>query len=219
MKRRELVKKLESMHNNSWQSVQKFVEANFKTWSVSTAELGDQTVLPTLLPWLEATMNESSFNRAPEEEGYVLYMCMPTCGVVPTVKRNFFLQVATTFCATHRKNAVGILIFPNRAAENRTSKSERPVCNLSADYRGPIAAAPQPVTLFNIKNERVGLDALYKKHTASGFSNKTRNMVAVSSMHQAEVTCLTQLSVTVGLYLLQLGFFCEDNATSHLAPP
>ena len=35
--------------------------------AVSTHELGDQTILPQLLPWCDQVLSEATFNRVPEE--------------------------------------------------------------------------------------------------------------------------------------------------------
>lgn len=132
VKRRELVKKLEGMHELSWSVVGDFVNKNWITWAVSTHELGDQTILPQLLPWCDQVLSEATFNRVPEEEGYLLFINMPTCGVVPSQKLNYFLQLTTTFLATNRKNSVCVMLFPNKASTER--KSDTKMEKLSHNY-------------------------------------------------------------------------------------
>lgn len=124
--RRELVRKLEEMHEQSWASITKYVTSRFNTWSVTTEELGDQTILPTLLPWLDKCLSDSTWSRSDEEEGYILFISLPTCGVAPAKKLGYFIQLATTFLATHRKNAVCVLLYPNRAKDKSGVKQESP---------------------------------------------------------------------------------------------
>ena len=105
-------------HAHSWQVVQDHMD--FKLWEVKTNELGDQTVLPELLPWLEEALDSVSFSRQKTEEGYVLYCCLPTVGVLSAAKQNFLQQLVTTFLAMHRGNAIAVVILPNKAGSART---------------------------------------------------------------------------------------------------
>ena len=132
VKRRELVKKLEGMHELSWSVVGDFVSKNWITWAVSTHELGDQTILPQLLPWCDQVLSDATYNRVPEEEGYLLFINMPTCGVVPAQKLNYFLQLTTTFLATSRKNSVCVMLFPNKASTEK--KGDTKMEKLSHNY-------------------------------------------------------------------------------------
>ena len=66
--------------------VHDYVEKNFKVWSIGA----DEQLLPTLLPWLDQQMEDATYARDASEEGFVLYLCLPTCGVVSASKANFF---------------------------------------------------------------------------------------------------------------------------------
>ena len=58
-----------------------------KVWHVRP----EQAIIPTLLPWISESMEESTYLRCPEDEGTVLLVNLPTCGVVPSMKRNYFI--------------------------------------------------------------------------------------------------------------------------------
>ena len=91
------------------------VQQYFRVWDVKTQELGDQTVLPELLPFLDAAMDGISFNRTASEEGYILFFNLPTAGVLSAAKENYVHQLMTNFLAIKRVNGVAVVIMPNRA--------------------------------------------------------------------------------------------------------
>ena len=105
-------------HTKSWALVNNYVENNLKVWSVAK----DGSVLPTLLPWLEERMDAASYARQQEEEGYILYVCLPTLGVVPAGKQQFFFDLITGFLAARPSNSIAIVIHANRASEAKTKK-------------------------------------------------------------------------------------------------
>lgn len=83
-----------------------------KVWHVRP----EQAIIPTLLPWISESMEESTYLRCPEDEGTVLLVNLPTCGVVPSMKRNYFITLITGLMASMPTNGVAIVIHANRAA-------------------------------------------------------------------------------------------------------
>ena len=102
-------------HAKSWEVVAEFVQENYQVWSVRL----EQSILPTLLPWLDGQMERLTFNRVRAEECYVLYICLPTMGVVPAGKQNFVAGLVTAFLAARPQNSVAVIIHANRASESK----------------------------------------------------------------------------------------------------
>ena len=98
-------------HKRSWELVNDFVEQNFQVWSVKL----DQSVVPTLLPWVDLQMERLTFNRVTSEECVILYLCMPTMGIVGSVKLQFVLQMITALLAARPSNSIAVVIHANRA--------------------------------------------------------------------------------------------------------
>ena len=91
------------------------MEDNSQVWSVKL----DQAVLPTLLPWLDTQMERLTFNRVRTEECFILYICLPTMGVVPAGKQNFVLQLVTGFLSARPNNSIAVILHANRASDSK----------------------------------------------------------------------------------------------------
>ena len=100
-------------HQKSWEVVREHVDGNFKVWSLG---LEDQ-MLPTLLPWIDGQMENLTYTRETNEEAHVLYVCLPTCGVVPAKKNNYFLTLVTSFLSARPTNSIAIFVHANRAGD------------------------------------------------------------------------------------------------------
>ena len=70
-------------HKKSWEVVNAYVERCLKVWVVKP----EQTVLPTILPWLDKTLEDMTFMRSTLEEGIIIWVNLTTCGVVPSMKK------------------------------------------------------------------------------------------------------------------------------------
>ena len=108
-------------HTESWKVLDKHMQDFFKIWEVKTQELGDQTVLPDLMPWLDAAMDKVTYTRMPTEEGFIIYFNLTTCGVLSAAKQNFLYQFVTTFLAVQRVNGIAIVVLPNKAGSPKSS--------------------------------------------------------------------------------------------------
>lgn len=102
-------------HAKSWDLVKDFVEKNFQVWSIKL----DQSVVPTLLPWIDEQMERLTFSRVQTEECNILYICMPTMGIVGSVKLQFVLQLITAFLAARPTNSIAVVVHANRAADHK----------------------------------------------------------------------------------------------------
>jgi hypothetical protein len=109
----------------AWKVVQEHMEKALRVWEVNTNAMGDQTILPQLLPWLDEAFESASFSRSDAEEGRILYFCLPATGIVSAAKLNFMYQLTTSFLSMFRINAVAVIILPNKAA-SESKKSHSP---------------------------------------------------------------------------------------------
>ena len=104
-------------HKQSWDEVHRFCDTRLKVWSIKPSQL----ILPTLLPWIEETLDGMSYMRSEMEEGTVLWCNLPTAGVVSTLKKEYFLQLITGLMASKPMNSVCIILHANRAGEGKKS--------------------------------------------------------------------------------------------------
>ena len=80
-------------------------------WSIKT----DETVLPTLLPWLDKGFESMTYLRDANQEGVVLWLSLPTCGVVSSSKHAFFAQLLTGLLAAKPAGSCALIFHANRA--------------------------------------------------------------------------------------------------------
>lgn len=94
------------------------VEDSFKVWTLQP----QQSLLPSLLPWLEQCFEASTFMRNPSEEACILFVNCPAMGVVSAIKHNYVIELVTSLLASRPSNSIAILVHPNRASEGRKTQ-------------------------------------------------------------------------------------------------
>ena len=137
-KRSDLLLKLESMpeaellvdlmmalmalprHKQSWEAVNGYIETKMKVWQVKAEE----SILPTLMPWLNAGFEDATYLRQPSEEATMLILNLPTCGIVPSMKVRYVVQLVTGLLTQLPSNGVAILVHANRATTKAHVKDE-----------------------------------------------------------------------------------------------
>lgn len=102
-------------HERSWETVHKYVDDNLKVWTIKP----ESSPLPTLLPWIEQRFEEMTYLRSPNEEGHILFVNLPTMGVVSAMKLSYVHSLCTSFLASRPSNAVAVILHANRASEGR----------------------------------------------------------------------------------------------------
>jgi hypothetical protein len=107
-----------SRHTQSWSEVHQYVETHLKVWAAKA----NQMVLPTLLPWLESSMDDMTFVRSDTEEGCILWCNLPTVGVVSAMKKDYFLQLITGLLTSRPSNSICVVLQANRASETKQRK-------------------------------------------------------------------------------------------------
>ena len=64
-------------------------------------------------------MEAMTFTRAPDEEAYLVYVCLPTMGVVSSLKLAYIHQLVTGFLAARPSNSIAVIIHANRASDSK----------------------------------------------------------------------------------------------------
>ena len=103
-------------HKKSWEVVHDYIERCLKVWAVKP----EQTVLQTILPWLDKSLEDMTFMRTTLEEGIIVWVNLTTCGVVPSMQKNFITSFVTGVLSA-MSNSLCVLLHTNRAAEAKTS--------------------------------------------------------------------------------------------------
>ena len=105
-------------HTDSWEEVHKYVDSNLKVWGIKA----NQAILPSILPWIESCFEEQTFARVEAEEGIVLFVNLPSMGVVSAMKKKYCLQLITGLLTARPNNSVCVVIHANRASESKQKK-------------------------------------------------------------------------------------------------
>ncbi|CAK9107687.1 Uncharacterized protein SCF082_LOCUS50126 [Durusdinium trenchii] len=115
-RRTKLVAQLEDMHNKAWGLVDEFMQQNLKFFSGRAIE-AESTVLPAMASWIHDTFNDIPEVRSVEDHCIFVWINMTTVGVMPASKWDFFITALTNLLASHKRNAIAVLIHPNRASD------------------------------------------------------------------------------------------------------
>ena len=103
-------------HKQSWEVVNAYVQRFLKVWAVKP----EQTVLPTILPWIDECFDELSSVRPATEEGVVVWVNLTTAGILPLMKKNFLISLVTGILTTLVGNSVAVIVHSNRATDSKT---------------------------------------------------------------------------------------------------
>lgn len=74
-------------------------------------------------PWLPCGKRSNNFQnqikeiRSVDDHCIVVWSNLTTVGVMPAAKLDFFLTAISNILASHKRNALAILIHPNRASD------------------------------------------------------------------------------------------------------
>ncbi|CAL1150425.1 unnamed protein product [Cladocopium goreaui] len=126
-KRAQLVSKLEDAHKKAWDAVGSYMSSNLQFFEGRAIE-AESTVLPALSTWMTETLGEIAEVRSPDDHCIFLLINLPTAGVVPAAKSDFFLTAVTNILASYSKNSIAIFVHGNRAGDasgRRGVKSEK----------------------------------------------------------------------------------------------
>jgi len=88
----------------------------------------ESTVLPSLAAWLQESISEVPEARSSDDHGLVIWLNLPTAGIIGASKYDFLLTSVTTLLTMMKKNSIALLVHPNRAAQmqpNRTKVTKK----------------------------------------------------------------------------------------------
>lgn len=103
-------------HKQSWEIVNSYVQRCLKVWSVKP----EQSILPSILPWVEQCFEELTYVRTLSEEGIILWINLPTAGILSLMKKNFLISLVTGMLTATAGNSIAVLIHSTRAADTKT---------------------------------------------------------------------------------------------------
>lgn len=84
----------------------------------------ESTVLPSLASYIGEALADIPEARSFEDHGVVLWLNMPTAGIVGASKYDFMVTALSNLLTQYKKNSIAILVHPNRAGQlsaNRTA--------------------------------------------------------------------------------------------------
>lgn len=55
--------------------------------------------------------------KSPEDHAVYLWLNLPTCGVLPAAKQDFFITAASNLLQVYKKNGIAFIIHANRAGD------------------------------------------------------------------------------------------------------
>ena len=106
-------------HTRSWEVVHGHIDRCLKVWQVKP----EQTILPTLLPWMDRGFEDLTYIRTASEEGILLWINLTTAGIVPQMKRNFLVSLLTSLLTAKHGNSAAVVIHANRATEAKSLRA------------------------------------------------------------------------------------------------
>lgn len=104
-------------HKLAWEVVNAYVERFLKVWEVKP----EQSVLPSVLPWVGDCMEEFTYLRSSQEEGVIALVNLPTAGILPTMKKNFLVSLITGLLTSLAGISIAVVIHSNRATESKST--------------------------------------------------------------------------------------------------
>ena len=79
----------------------------------------ESTVLPAISAWVDGTLEDACASG--DNFSVVMFINCPGVGILGTEKRDFFVTAVTNLLNQYRRNAVAILVLPNRAGQTTRS--------------------------------------------------------------------------------------------------
>ena len=107
-------------HNKAWDLVGSYLESNLRMFSGKSVD-ADSTVLPSLASWVQDSLADIPEARSFEDHGVVLWVNLPTAGIIGASKYDFLLTSITNLLTQYKKNSIALIIHPNRAGQLQSS--------------------------------------------------------------------------------------------------
>ena len=113
-------------HGKAWEMVTSYMESNLRTFC-GKADQAESILMPQVSTWVQETLQEIPEVRESDDHAVVIWVCLPTCGIVSAQKMDYFITFITNFLARHRRNGLALIVHANRAGQlvpTRTSATD-----------------------------------------------------------------------------------------------
>lgn len=103
--------------------VGEYLASNLRMFAGRSTD-AESTVLPSLASYIGEALADIPEARSFEDHGVVLWLNMPTAGIVGASKYDFMVTALSNLLTQYKKNSIAILVHPNRAGQlsaNRTA--------------------------------------------------------------------------------------------------
>ena len=77
----------------------------------------ESTVLPAMTSYLEETFAEMPEVRSAEDHGLVIWVNLPSAGILSVPKYEYTITALANLLAIYRRNGVAIIVHANRASQ------------------------------------------------------------------------------------------------------
>ncbi|CAK9116680.1 unnamed protein product [Durusdinium trenchii] len=112
------------MHEKAWNHIKEYMENNLHTFTGRSLE-AESTILPSITTWVHDALNAIPEVRSASDHCLVVWLNLPTSGVTPAAKMDFFLTAVSNILASHKRNSIAIVVHGNRASDTGSSKIEK----------------------------------------------------------------------------------------------
>jgi hypothetical protein len=113
---------LQECHNKAWEMVDEYLSSTLRLFSGRSTD-AESTILPGLTSWVSESLGEIPQCRSFEDHGIVLWCNLPTAGIIGASKYDFLVTSLTNILALHKRNAIAILVHPNRAGQMQPNRT------------------------------------------------------------------------------------------------
>ena len=105
---------LQDCHERAWNCVRTWMDSHMYIVSGRASD-AESTVLPAIAGWIDRTLEDSCASG--DNYSVVILLNCPTVGILGTEKKDFFVTAVTNLLNQYRRNAVDLLVLPNRAGQ------------------------------------------------------------------------------------------------------
>lgn len=109
-------------HTKAWDIVTSYMESNMRVFS-GKSDQAESVIMPAVASWLQETLQEVPEVRGTDDHAVVIWLCLPTAGIVSANKWDFFITLVSNFLARYNRNGLALIVHANRAGQMNGSRS------------------------------------------------------------------------------------------------
>lgn len=123
---------LQDCHTTAWDVVTKYMKKNLHVFS-GKVDTADSTIMPAVSNWITESLGDIAEVRDSTDHCIIGWLCLPTAGVIPAQKWDFYVTLICNLVTQNRKNGIVLIVHSNRAAQVMRSPNDKndrtpPVC-------------------------------------------------------------------------------------------